>query len=547
MFKALKGMFGAMAPQGGNWADKLMMIGTGLSDIADGEGPVRTMALMDMRRREQASLLEQQQKAQKEERQQALMQQALGLFGGRADPNGASVQDMVSATISGDPNGPTVRDVVGQPTKPASLMEAAPVLAQLAAGGVDADPFLKILQATQPKQQDMQVLNLGNGGVAWVNPATGEMRMLREPVEFIQADPEKDLYQYGGGTSFDDVINPLMRREGGFVARDGNSNAPANFGINQAANPDIDVRNLTPGQAREIYKTRYWDAIGADNLPANAREAVFDAAVNQGPQTALNMWRESGENLDRFNALRMERYRQTPGFDQYGKSWTRRVDETGGAPRLLRGAAPKPQANQFSSRPLTAQEKAQWGLPADGVYAMSADGRPVSIQAPKSERPPTEGQINTASLTYAAFQGNERLNDLARRGLYKPISPTESLFKMEKGVPRVVLRNDQDRAFVQAAKEFLAPILRKDTGAAVTDQELATYMDIYIPRFEDGPGVMWQKAQARDAALRRLYGAGRRAYDSEYGAPGRWQVLTDPRGKPKAPETNTGWSITPVR
>lgn len=86
MFKALKGMFGAMAPQGGNWADKLMMIGTGLSDIADGEGPVRTMALMDMRRQAQDAALQQQR-----------MQQLLGTIGGD-DP-------MLAALAQLDPKG----------------------------------------------------------------------------------------------------------------------------------------------------------------------------------------------------------------------------------------------------------------------------------------------------------------------------------------------------------------------------------------------------------------------------------------------------------
>ena len=146
MFKALKGMFGRMAPQagassgmGGNWADKLMMIGTGLSDIADGEGPVRTLALMDMRRQ-----------AAQAQQMAALRQQATGLFGGRASPSGVSVQDMVAATMAGNPNGPSVRDVVGTPTSMMSLRDMAPVLANLQASGLDIKPYLDIAQAASP-------------------------------------------------------------------------------------------------------------------------------------------------------------------------------------------------------------------------------------------------------------------------------------------------------------------------------------------------------------------------------------------------------------
>ena len=145
-----------------------------------------------------------------------------------------------------------------------------------------------------------------------------------------------------------------------------------------------------------------------------------------------------------------------------------------------------------------------------------------------------EYQGKSVEYLNAALSGNERLNELARNRIYKPSTATDSLFSREKdGTARLVLRNEQDRLFVQAAKEFLAPILRKDTGAAVTDSELATYMDIYIPKFEDSPRVMWQKAQARDAKMRALYGANRVAYDQTFGSPGRWQVLTDPRGVPQ--------------
>ncbi len=215
-------------------------------------------------------------------------------------------------------------------------------------------------------------------------------------------------------------------------------------------------------------------------------------------------------------------------------------DRSGDPPGTVYGN-PKPRPRQ-----MTAEEKASWGLPADGVYVIDATGKPSAVRQPAADKPPTEGQVNAASLAYAAFGGNDRMNDLAKRGIFKPVSPTESLFKFDReGVARVIARTDQDRQFVQAAKEFLAPILRRDTGAAVTDTELVYYMDTYIPRFEDSPQVLWQKAKARDTALRRIYGAGRKAFDQEYGAPGKWQVLTDPRAKP-APKKGDG-AKAPVR
>lgn len=140
----------------------------------------------------------------------------------------------------------------------------------------------------------------------------------------------------GGG--FDAVIDPLLKREGGFVARDGRSGAPANFGINQRYNPDVDVRNLTPDKAKELYRSRYWNAIGGDQLPPEAQAAVFDAAVNQGPQRAVQWWQQSGGDLAKFNQLRLQHYRTRPDYAQNGRSWEARVAETGGQQSLQGGA-----------------------------------------------------------------------------------------------------------------------------------------------------------------------------------------------------------------
>jgi hypothetical protein len=53
----------------------------------------------------------------------------------------------------------------------------------------------------------------------------------------------------------------------------------------------------------------------------------------------------------------------------------------------------------------------------------------------------------------------------------------------------------------QAGRNFLASILRKDSGAAVTAPEMDQYGRIFFPRPGDGPEVLKQKADARRQAL----------------------------------------------
>ncbi|SER18936.1 hypothetical protein SAMN04244573_03057 [Azotobacter beijerinckii] len=56
----------------------------------------------------------------------------------------------------------------------------------------------------------------------------------------------------------------------------------------------------------------------------------------------------------------------------------------------------------------------------------------------------------------------------------------------------------------QSGRELLASILRKDTGAAITDQEMAIYGRMYLPQPGDSEEVLNQKAEARTRALESI-------------------------------------------
>ena len=56
----------------------------------------------------------------------------------------------------------------------------------------------------------------------------------------------------------------------------------------------------------------------------------------------------------------------------------------------------------------------------------------------------------------------------------------------------------------QAGKEFLQAILRKDTGAAITEDEMTQYGKTYLPEPGDGADVLAQKMQSRRRALEAL-------------------------------------------
>lgn len=84
------------------------------------------------------------------------------------------------------------------------------------------------------------------------------------------------------------------REEGGYNPNDVGS--PANFGINQAAHPGIDVGSLTADKARAI-RYQYWRAIDGDALAAHDPRlalVAYDTAIMSGPARAVSMVRRSG-------------------------------------------------------------------------------------------------------------------------------------------------------------------------------------------------------------------------------------------------------------
>ena len=112
----------------------------------------------------------------------------------------------------------------------------------------------------------------------------------------------------------------------------------------------------------------------------------------------------------------------------------------------------------------------------------------------------TEAQskdINWAARMTGALEAFEPVADVLT-------SPTDKLFGLDPtGLARHAQSGDYQKAEV-AGLEFLAPLLRKDTGAAVTPKEWDFYSKIYIPTIGDQPEALAAKKAARSRALEAL-------------------------------------------
>lgn len=128
-----------------------------------------------------------------------------------------------------------------------------------------------------------------------------------------------------------------LQYEGGYVNHPKDPGGPTNMGITIATLSHelgrrasiLEVKNLTVEQAGAIYRKKYWNAIGANDLPAGVDILAFDIAVNSGVGRALQ-WLEKTRGLQprqRVAALDRTRvgfYRALRTFPVFGKGWLRR-------------------------------------------------------------------------------------------------------------------------------------------------------------------------------------------------------------------------------
>jgi lysozyme family protein len=89
---------------------------------------------------------------------------------------------------------------------------------------------------------------------------------------------------------YDEALRRLLVHEGGYTDHPSDPGGPTNWGITihdyrRYLKPNAtaaDVRGMPVDVAKRIYRSKYWDAMRCDELPAGVDYAVFDYGVNSG-------------------------------------------------------------------------------------------------------------------------------------------------------------------------------------------------------------------------------------------------------------------------
>ncbi len=154
--------------------------------------------------------------------------------------------------------------------------------------------------------------------------------------------------------SYNEIIEKVLEHEGGYVNDPKDLGGETKYGITKRFYPDVDIKNLTVEQAKEIYKKDYWDRNRVESLPQNLWHIYFDMCVNMGKRTAVKVLQRAANNkgknidvdgglgpatigalkgveLDRVRAFRVKYYvdliTARPEQEKFFLGWFRRATE----------------------------------------------------------------------------------------------------------------------------------------------------------------------------------------------------------------------------
>ena len=152
-------------------------------------------------------------------------------------------------------------------------------------------------------------------------------------------------------SNFERALGEVLRHEGGYVNNPVDPGGETNFGITRttarAHGYRGSMRTIPMPLVERIYRRSYWAAVRGDDLPTGVDLAVFDFAVNSGPQRAAQfLQRAVGVDDDghigpitlgavaaadpaklvrALCADRLTWLRTLKTWRHFGRGWTRRV------------------------------------------------------------------------------------------------------------------------------------------------------------------------------------------------------------------------------
>jgi uncharacterized protein (TIGR02594 family) len=177
-------------------------------------------------------------------------------------------------------------------------------------------------------------------------------------------------------SSYDEALERVLVHEGGYTNHPSDPGGPTNWGITihdarahwKKDATAADVRGMPLAVAKQIYRSKYWDALRCDDLPAGVDYTVFDYGVNSGigragkvlqrlvgtdvdgeigPKTiAATETANAAQVIEKICDERLAFLQGLGTWSVFGKGWGRRVREVRAAALKMAAAKPAPAQTQ---------------------------------------------------------------------------------------------------------------------------------------------------------------------------------------------------------
>ena len=139
-----------------------------------------------------------------------------------------------------------------------------------------------------------------------------------KPIEVLIEKPKEPK------RTFEDALKFVLKWEGGYSNDPNDPGGETKFGISKRSYPNLDIKNLTVKQAKEIYFQNYWLKAGCDKLTSPLDIIVFDTAVNMGVSRAKEFLGVSADWRD-YLIRRIVFYAGLGTAKLYIRGWVNRV------------------------------------------------------------------------------------------------------------------------------------------------------------------------------------------------------------------------------
>jgi len=156
--------------------------------------------------------------------------------------------------------------------------------------------------------------------------------------------------------------------------------------------------------------------------------------------------------------------------------------------------------------PTSERQEPRFDAAAGGfVYPPTAEnpqGKFVAVTGVEG-KPLNEAQVNSVAYGIRMKEANSVLEDLAKSGTEKSAIGAGAPYGIGAAV-NLLTASPQQQQVQQAKVNFITAILRKESGAAIGQDEFAREDEKYFPQRGDSDAVLAQKKKARQTAIRAM-------------------------------------------